>query len=57
MAGEVGGAPGGCGVRRVFEKEESIPHVKRRNVNDVVEPEATWKAGTTQRPSASNCSV
>lgn len=57
MAGEVGGAPGGCGVRRVFEKEESIPHVKRRNVNDVVEPEATWKAGTTQRPSACNCSV
>ena len=57
MAGEAGGAPGGRGVRRVFEKVGSIPHFKRRNFNDAVEAEATWKAGTTQTSSASNCSV
>lgn len=57
MAGEVGGAPGGRGVRKVFEKVGSIPHFKRRNFSVVVEAEATWKVGTTQRSSASNCSV
>lgn len=54
MAGEVGGAPGGRGVRRVFEKVGSIPHFKRRNFNDVIEAEATWKVGTTQTSSASS---
>ena len=32
-----------------FEKVELIIHFKRRNFNEVVEAEATWKVGTTQR--------